>query len=135
MNYDGKIIALIVEYKLDDKIRTFYVPCAPSNKENMDYELISDSHWKNYSVTVKYLKKLYIDSNKKIPCLPKFRVIDKSLIVGVLTITNQFIMLKTPEENKYHDELKDLNEHHYIHFSDEDYVNYDFELKNKKLIK
>ena len=135
MNYDGKIIALIVEYKLDDKIRTFYVPCAPSNKENMEYELISDSHWKNYSVTVKYLKKLYIDSNKKIPCLPKFRVIDKSLIVGVLTITNQFIMLKTPEENKYHDELKDLNDHHYIHFSNEDYVNYDFELKNKKLVK
>ena len=135
MNYDGKIIALIVVYTEGDKIRSFYVPCKPSSKESLDYEVINDSHWKNYATTVKYLKKLYIDSNKKIPCLPKFRVIDKSLIVGILTITNQFVMLKTPEENKFHDELKELNEHHYIHYLDEEYINYDFEIKNNKLVK
>jgi hypothetical protein len=133
MNYDGKIIALIVEYKDGEKIRTFYVPCAPSSKEKMNYELINDSHWKNYSVTVKYLKKLYLDSNKKIPCLPKFRVIDKALIVGILTITNQFIMLKYPEEARFHDELVDLSEHQYIHYSDTEYINHDFVLKNNKL--
>ena len=133
MNYDGKIIALIVEYKDGDKVRTFYVPCAPSSKENIPYELINDSHWKNYSVTVKYLKKLYLDSNKKIPCLPKFRVIDKSLIVGILTITNQFIMLKYPEEMRFHDELVDLTEHQYIHYSDAEYIDHDFVLKNNRL--
>jgi len=133
MNYDGKIIALIVEYKDGVKVRTFYVPCAPSSKENMPYELINDSHWKNYSITVKYLKKLYLDSNKKIPCLPKFRVIDKSLIVGILTITNQFIMLKYPEEMRFHDELVDLTEHQYIHYSDAEYIDHDFVLKNNRL--
>jgi len=133
MNYDGKIIALIVEYKDGDKVRSFYVPCAPSSKEKMAYELINDSHWKNYSITVKYLKKLYLDSNKKIPCLPKFRVIDKALIVGVLTITNQFIMLKYPEEARFHDELVNLSEHQYIHYSDAEYIDHDFVLKNNKL--
>jgi len=137
MNYDGKIIALVVRYTIGEKVRTFYVPCAPSNKseEITEYEMINDSYWNSYPTTVKYLNKLYLDSEKRIPCLPKIRVIDKSLIIGILTITNQFIMLKTPEENKYHDNLIDLNEHHYIHFSDEDYINHDFIIKNNKLTK
>jgi hypothetical protein len=137
MNYDGKIIALIVIYTNGSKVRQFYVPCAPSNKSNEidNYEVINDTYWNSYPVTVKYLNKLYLDSEKRIPCLPKMRVIDKALIIGILTITNQFIMLKRPEENKYHDNLIDLNEHHYIHSSNEDYVNYDFVLKNNKLTK
>ena len=135
MGYDGKIIALIVTYNKDDKARSFYVPCAPSSKEELPYEVINDSHWKNYAVTVKYLKKLYIDSNKAIPCLPQFRVIDKSLIVGIITMTNQFVMLKNPEENKYHDELKDLDDHHYIHYTDKEYINYDYVLSSSKLTK
>jgi hypothetical protein len=137
MNYDGKIIALVVRYTNGDKVRTFYVPCAPSNKseEITEYEMINDSYWNSYPTTVKYLNKLYLDSEKRIPCLPKMRVIEKALIIGILTITNQFIMLKTPEENKYHDNLVDLNEHHYIHFTDEDYINHDFVIKNNKLTK
>ena len=129
MNYDGKIIAAIVENK-----HRFYVPCAPSNLMNLPYKLISDDYWNNYPITVKYLKKLYVESQKRIPCLPKFRVIDREKIIGIVTMTNQFVMLKNPENQDYNDDgLTDLNDTHYMHYEDEQYDNYDKILSNSEL--
>ena len=129
MNYDGKIIAAVVENK-----HRFYVPCAPSNLMNLPYKLISDDYWNNYPITVKYLKKLYVESQKRIPCLPKFRVIDREKIIGIVTMTNQFVMLKNPENQDYNDDgLTDLNDTHYMHYEDEQYDNYDKILSNSEL--
>ena len=129
MNYDGKIIAAVVENK-----HRFYVPCAPSNLMNLPYKLISDDYWNNYPVTVKYLKKLYVESRKRIPCLPKFRVIDREKIIGIVTMTNQFVMLKNPEDQQYNDDgLTDINDTHYMHHDDEQYDNYDKILSNSEL--
>ena len=129
MNYDGKIIAIVVENK-----HRIYVPCAPSSVMNLPYKLISDDYWNNYPITVKYLKKLYVDSQKRIPCLPKIRVIDREKIIGILTMTNQFIMLKNPENQEYHDDgLVNIDDSHYLHHSDEQYNNYDKILSNSEL--
>jgi hypothetical protein len=129
MNYDGKIIAVIVENK-----HRFYVPCAPSSVTDIPYELIGDDYWNSYPVTVKYLKKLYLESEKRIPCLPKFRVIDREKIIGVLTMTNQFIMLKNPENQDYNDDgLINIDDSHYIHYNDEEYENYNKVLTNSEV--
>ena len=34
------------------------------------------------------------DVGKKIPCMPKFKVVDDGKIVGILTATNQFVPTK-----------------------------------------
>ena len=46
---------------------------------------------KPYDETVEQLKKIYKSSNKKIPCLPKIKVVNENFIVGIITYTNQFI--------------------------------------------
>ena len=41
-------------------------------------------------------------------------------------MTNQFVMLKNPEDQNYNDDgLNDIHDSQYIHYTDEEYVNYD----------
>ena len=47
-------------------------------------------------------------------CKPLFKVIEDNLIVGILTETNQFVMIDRPTENIYNDELKIVNDNNHI---------------------
>jgi hypothetical protein len=106
MNTDGRIFGVMVQ-----KDQPFFVPCRPSAVKG-DYELVDDSLWQDYRTTVYCLKKLSEDSKGRIPCLPRLRVLENHLVVGILTETNQFVPLKEPEENKMKDELETVDEHH-----------------------
>jgi len=112
VNFQGKIIALMVPYKK----KQFYLPCFPSTDDKVNeltnLKWLDDgSLWNDYHSTVDFLKHIYIASEKKIPCKPKFRIVEDEMIVGLLTITNQFVQISPPIQNveKEFQEMKSSN--------------------------
>ena len=100
MNYDGKIIGLIITHSIDDDVMTGYIPCYPSglSRNDIPVKMIDDqSIWKNYEETVAFLCRIKKASNNKIFCAVATKIIEDELVVGVLTETNQFIQLVQPE--------------------------------------
>ena len=98
INYQNKVIGLIV--KLDKSHpRGFFVPTQPSmiNKK-IEYVNIDHDIWDDYKTTISNLKDLN-NSNKNIKCLPRQKVIEDGMIVGLLTETNQFVQIVPPYQN------------------------------------
>ena len=114
MNYQGKIVALMVRYNKKD----FYLPCFPSTSSDlasMPTKWIDDELWNDYHSTVDFLKHVHESSSKKLPCNPVFRVLEDDMVVGILTKTNQFVQIDPPIQNiKFGDGLKNLNGSNYI---------------------
>ena len=102
VNYDLKVVALIVEHKGV----IGYLPCFPSGLDSeIPYEMISESYNLDYITTYKFLKSLYLKSRGKIPCNPRIKVVQDGMIVAIVTETNQSILLKSPELNNFDDDL------------------------------
>jgi hypothetical protein len=106
MNTDGRIFGLMVS---KEKEKAFFVPCKPSAISG-EYMLYDDDIWEDYRHTVQHLNKLAEDSQHRIPCKPKIRILENEMVVGILTETNQFVQLKEPEENKMKDDLVSVDE-------------------------
>ena len=112
INFQGKIIALMIPYNK----KKFYLPCFPSTDDKVN-ELTNlkwmddGSLWNDYHSTVDFLKHIYNTSGKKIPCKPKFRIVEDGMIVGLITITNQFVQINPPIQNveKEFQEIKSSN--------------------------
>ena len=71
------------------------------------------SIWNNYNDTVEFLVELHNRSKKRkseadIPCKPELKVLEDSLIVGILTETNQFIQISQPISEMDIDKRYDL---------------------------
>ena len=111
MNYDGKIIG--VEVLIDDKI--IYVPTFPSAPIWDRYPLkwIDSYEGISYLETKDLLEDIYKKSNKSIPCLPVIKVIEDNLIIGIITKTNQFILINPPEVDSFGDDLEIINNSNY----------------------
>jgi hypothetical protein len=107
MNYDNKIIGVVA---LNNKDNTKgYVPCypsAPTLGSSSAVVYMSDTFADTYEHTKDFLEKLYTKSNKQIPCKPSMKVIDDDLIIGLLTITNQFVLLAEPTQDTFGADLK-----------------------------
>ncbi|MDC0142078.1 hypothetical protein OAI84_00610, partial [bacterium] len=112
VNYHHQVIGLIV---INHNIEEGFLPIKPSTLNNkMEYIVMDDSSlWKGYNKTLNFLKDIYMFSKKKIPCLPKFKVEEDGLIVGFLTMTNQFVMIDPPQEN-IPDEIEVIKGYNYI---------------------
>ena len=67
--------------------------------------MINENYNLNYIETYTLLKEIHTLSNGRIPCLPKIKIIQDGLIVGIITETNQTVLLKEPEINSYEDDL------------------------------
>ena len=99
MNYQGKTIGMIVEYKKYG----FYLPCLPSTmnvSETIDTIWMDDVRWKPYSKTYEFLDAMSKRDN--IPCKPKYALEEKQMIVGIITESNQLVLIDPPvgkEEN------------------------------------
>jgi len=96
INLHTKVIGVLVENREADIV---YVPSAPSvvNISLPTILINQDTKWWNtYQETVRLLKNIANlgDVGKKIPCMPKFKVVDDGKIVGILTATNQFVPTK-----------------------------------------
>ena len=94
---------IAADEKEDEEENTTYsgiVMCEPSpiDKSIPKINYIDDeSLWKPYEETVPFLH--YVHSKIKIPCLPRFKVIDDGKIVGVITETDQFISVSIDEND------------------------------------
>jgi hypothetical protein len=113
MNYNGKIIGVLAS---KNNI-TGFIPCLPSAPISMT-ELTSiwmdDKYGNDYKTTLAFLTNVYADTKGEIPCKPVIKVIEDGLIVGILTQTNQFVMLSEPAEDIYGDDLQTVTEHNFI---------------------
>jgi hypothetical protein len=119
MNYNGKIIGLLVSNKLleSGKINIkCFVPIYPSSP-NPDLNIIMmdlPNIWNDFQSTVDFLIQLSNDSNKRIPCLPKIKILEDGLIVGLLTETNQFISTSEPEQNNMFMDMESIDNENYL---------------------
>ena len=106
MNYDGKVIG--VEVLKDDKI--VYVPTFPSAPiwDKFPLKWIDSYEGISYLETKDLLEDIYKKSEKSIPCLPVIKVIEDNLIIGIITKTNQFILVNPPIIDTFGDDLKHI---------------------------
>jgi hypothetical protein len=122
MNYQGKVIGVVIREVMDQENK-IYIPCYPSAQiSKMDDipEMFIDENtneiWSDYKTTIQLLNKVYNEGSSSIPCKPVAKVMDpeSSLIVGILTQTNQFVMINPPNENIINDGLTLITSSNYI---------------------
>jgi len=122
INYMSKVILVQIgeKDKTDSgKIKNIgIIPCYPSSI-NPEYNyLVMDLNdttiYNNYEKTKDFL--IHISSITNIPCSPVFKVIEQEHIIGIITETNQFIMIKEPALlfNYGEDGLEELRSSNYI---------------------
>ncbi len=109
LNYQHKTIALQVQNPKTNK--RFCVPCNPSapiantEKKYMDVEGL----WNDYETTRNELDALHKASQQKIPCNPMLKMIeDRTMIIGILTWSNQMVPINPPVGNVSDDGLKTM---------------------------
>ena len=62
-----------------------------------------ESIWTDYEKTRDALTHIYKMTNRAIPCLPRVKVMEDELVVGVLTETNQFVQIMPPLKDEIDD--------------------------------
>lgn len=119
LNYQGKVIGIVVrETNVQDKY--IYLPCYPSAQiqqmDDIEDIFVNETNdiWTDYTSTIQFLTKIYGESSGTIPCKPVAKVVDGGRIVGILTQTNQFIMIAPSIENTVYDDLVVVNSSNYI---------------------
>jgi len=119
LNYNNKVIGILVQSVQGTR---GFVPCFPSGLRfdtTIDFVFVSHkSVWSTYTETVHFLTTISNISGRRIPCRPKFRVIQMSkIVVGILTESNQFVQLSSSLnlEEATAGNLKDM-------FTDSEYV-------------
>jgi len=112
MNYNRKIIGLLV-LKSEDQNPVF-VPCFPSGLiEGIPLVTMDDpSIYLDYELTKNRLINIHQETDGKIPCLPKMKILEDKLIVGILTETNQFVQIDPPIQN-IEDDLEEVKQYDY----------------------
>jgi hypothetical protein len=100
VNYNGKAIGVHIKHPDGDE---GYIPCYPSNysvKEDLPIIFMDGGEeTKNrmgYEDTFRFLKKTHKITG--LPCDPVCKVVEDDLIVGIITETNQLVMLNSPAE-------------------------------------
>ena len=86
------MIGILVN-KEGEKKRRFYVPCLPSNI-NFEYKytfIQAYTDYQSFDHSYEFLNELYTLSKNEIPCKPIKIIVDENMIVGIITLTNQFV--------------------------------------------
>jgi hypothetical protein len=133
LNYQQNVIGFVVskpELRVGvnrTPLQGHLLPCFPSailrksaapflTKEIESRIMDSDDiPWKDYSLTIAGLRAIQRDTDGKVLCAPHSKVIEDHLVVGILTETNQFLMIDPPSsENDAADELRTIRGSNYI---------------------
>ena len=95
VNYRNKVIGMMVR---TTNGREVMVPCSPGAPlPSIPIKMMDDETvWTDYHATRDGLIQIYRESGNKIPCLPRVKVMEDELVVGFLTMTNQFIQIMPP---------------------------------------
>ena len=114
VNYRNKVIGVLVhisgdedekdgsEKKRSETVKNVMLPCfpsSPSTEFKTQVKLMSmndESVWTDYTTTRDALTEIYRTSNRVIPCLPRVKIMEDDLVVGILTATNQFVQIMPP---------------------------------------
>ena len=108
VNYRNKVIGLLARIPGDNDEKDgtgpkeVMLPCfpsAPSSEFKTPVKLQSmndESVWTDYTTTRDALNEIYHTSNRVIPCLPRVKIMEDELVVGILTSTNQFVQIMPP---------------------------------------
>jgi hypothetical protein len=106
INYRGKVIGLTVSQNKDMQLY-FFVPTFPSSQLN-DVPVIymDDVEWTDYETTRDFLTLVAKNTKSEVISAPSMKVVENSLIIGILTETNQFIQIDPPIPNDIMDEIK-----------------------------
>ena len=90
-----------------------FLPCYPSatmDETAVPIEYMDDmSIWNDYKSTRDALLFVSQDTKGRIPCRPVSKIIEDGLIVGIQTITNQFVSVAPPSEDIFMDGLSVIN--------------------------
>ncbi len=120
LNYQGKVIGIVVSEEGSEQDKKIYVPCYPSAQiqqmDDIEEIFINETAdiWTDYNTTIQMLNKLHNESSGYIHSKPVAKVVDDGIIVGVLTQTNQFVMITPSIENTVYDDLIVVNSSNYI---------------------
>ena len=109
LNYQGKTIALQVTNPKTG--RTVCVPCAPSEQIARTEQSFMDNEelWTDYETTRAELTALNGASSGRVPCNPMLKMTeDNTMIVGLLTWTNQMVPINPPTNDVPGDGLRSL---------------------------
>jgi len=98
-NYQGKIIGLMAKPGESDV--PIFIPSTPSKAltDLATHYMDDETLWHDYNITVTRLKQTYVKSGHNIPCLPRMKVLEDGLVVGIITNTQQFVQIAPPSEN------------------------------------
>jgi len=105
VNYQGKVIGLSSNKATGQ--RGVFVPSFPSAViDGVPIVSMEANVWNDYPFTRDELTEI---SNKvKVPCAPRFKVIENDLIIGVITDTNQFVQIFPPAQNIENDGIESI---------------------------
>ena len=132
INYKNKVIGVIVSV---NGISGF-LPCRPSGMMvDVPYMNMDEDLWTNYKNTINFLKYISREYKKQIPCMPVMKVIEDELVVGIITETNQFVMLSEPEENIMTDGLKEIKDRNFIMLDKKTHHNDAIDIERQQYVK
>ena len=111
LNYNNKVIGIII--KVNEL--SGYIPIEPSSIDNdIDYDYIDNIEWRDLNETIKFLKLISKKTKEELPVLPKIKVLEDGLIIGIITETNQFIQIERPEENINFEDMEEIDDINYF---------------------
>jgi hypothetical protein len=112
-NYQGKIIGLYVSHRANRKTVMndntalppdgVYIPIYPSSPlpsiptQFVDADDVYNNIYKNYESTIVRLRNIQRNTDGAMYTEPKLKVVEDGMVVGILTDTNQYVQLSTPE--------------------------------------
>ena len=142
VNNRMKVVGLLIKNDVDEIV---YVPCYPSSiNVTLPYVSLNSSElMQTYEKTVALLENIFNVSNRKILSQAKYKVVNDNKIVGIITITNQFVPV-IPEDYQsppmgWEDEkepdgllLFDANTKYYENFVENENLDKETEETNKE---
>jgi len=92
VNFETKVIGCLAVNPSDNK-DFIYIPSLPSTLDPaLEYAFVGDpTHWISFQDSVQKLRVLYTNSHHRIPCNPVIKIVSDGVLVGLLTMTNQFV--------------------------------------------
>ena len=107
-NYRGKIIAFLVS-EVKESNQLLYLPVSPSMPvKRLNSIFVDEVNWLDYETTINMLQTIHTRSEKQIPCRPMVKIEEDGMIIGIVTETNQFVLIDKPVQNIKEDNLKTI---------------------------
>ena len=98
-NYRGKIIGVYIAHRRQSPEEGVFIPIYPSSAlPDIPVKFIDNEDiYNNYETTIQRLRNIKKNTGGLILTEPRLKVLEDGLVVGILTETNQFIQLSSPE--------------------------------------